>query len=176
MKVQTSRVPTAVLRPIVEGAIRDLDRIDQTLSALLVVLTASDRKTIPRTRTGFPAAARVLANLLQTRPEIGAAADYQGDAVLEDLDNVELVEPLLPRLQALIQRIEDSRLLWLAEAQEPTLAAYGVARVRAERDGTLAPMIEPLKKLLANGPSARGSADVEEAPAERADETTSDLI
>lgn len=166
MKVQTSRVPTAVLRPIVEGATRDLDRIEQTLSALLVVLTAGDRKTIPRTRTGFPAAARVLANLLQTRPEIGAAAGYQGDAVIEDLDNVELVEPLLPRLHALIQRIEDSRLLWLAEAQEPTLAAYGVAKVRAERDGTLAPMIGPLKKVLANGPLSRAETEAESEPVE----------
>lgn len=155
MKITTGRVPTPVLRQLVELTTRDLDRIEQALSVLLVALTANDRRSVPRTRTGFPAAARVLANVLSTRPDITGLVGYRSEDVIQDLDNVALIAPLLPRLNAMTQRIEDARLLWLAEAQEPTFAAYGVAKVRAERDGSIAAMIEPLKRVLAVGPSKR---------------------
>lgn len=153
MKISTTRVSTAVLAPLVDAITRDLDRVDQTLATQLIVLTSADRKTVPRTRSGFPAAARTFANVLDTRPEIAAVTGYDRREVVEDLDNVALIAPLLPRLKGLLKRLEDSHLLWLAEAQEPTLAAYAVGRVRAERDGTLSALIEPLQKVLANAPA-----------------------
>jgi hypothetical protein len=100
---------------------------------------------------------------MKKRPDIASLTGYSADAVLEDLNNVELIDPLLPRLEALAQRVSDSRLQWLAEAQEPTLAAYAVAKTLAKRDGSLAAIIEPLKKVLSN---SRKAEEAEE-PAER---------
>jgi hypothetical protein len=156
MKIQTTRLPTAVLRPVVHAAVRDIERIDHDFGGVVHTLSDAERRVVPRTREGFPPAARVLANLIRTRPEIVAVTEFDSEAVIEDLDNVELVDLLIPRLEGLLQRLQDARLRWLAEAQEPTLATYSVAKTRAERDGTLAAMIEPLRVVLANPRNRNG--------------------
>jgi hypothetical protein len=152
MPAPSTRVATATLTPLVRGVEAELDTVEATLSTLLVVLTAYERKHMPRTRTGFAAAARVFVNLLLKRPEIAAVCRAVPEGIVEDLDNVELIEAVLPRLKTLVQMLEDSRLQWLAEAQDPTLQAYGVAQVLAERDGSLAEFLEPLAKVMSNAP------------------------
>lgn len=166
MKITPTRVNTTTLAPLAKAVAAELDRIDATLSTELVVLTADDRRSVPRTRAGFPAAARTFADVVATHPAIGLLTGFDAASVTEDLDNVALIDPLIPRLKALVRRLEDSRLRWLAEAQEPVLAAYVVAKVRAERDGALAAMIEPLQKVFANGPATAPADD--EADAELA--------
>jgi hypothetical protein len=161
MNAPNTRVATLTLRELVTDAAAHLDALESALSVLLPALTPEDRKAMPRTRSNFTAKARVLADLMKRRPDIAEIAHYSADTVLEDLDNVELIEPLLPRLESLAQRVSDSRLQWLAEAQEPTLAAYGVAKTLARRDGSLAALIEPLKKVLSN---TRKPEEPEERP------------
>jgi hypothetical protein len=56
--------------------------------------------------------------------------------------------------------VEDSRLRWLAEAQDPTLQAYAVVNVLALRDGSLVEYVAPLAKVLSNG-SAPDKAEPE---------------
>lgn len=115
---------------------------------------------MPRTRSLFPPAARTLADLLVRRPDIAAVTDYDAAAVVEDLDNVEAIDPLIPRLEALLQLLLDSRLQWLAEAQEPTLAAYAVARTLSKRDGTLSEIIAPLGEVLSNSRVAKPKSEL----------------
>jgi len=45
--------------------------------------------------------------------------------------------------------LDDSRLLWLAEAYLSSLELYGVAKVRAKKDGKLAQAILPLAEVFA---------------------------
>jgi hypothetical protein len=164
MKISTTRIDSAQLNAVVTSLAAELDRLEADFEALLPTLTAADRKTVPRTRTGFPEAARTFAQVMSTRPDIEAVAEFDRVAVLEDLDNVAIIDPLVPRVEKLAQRLQDSRLKWLAEAQEPTLAAYGVAKARALRDGTLQALIEPLQQVLANRPRSRAEDPAEASP------------
>ena len=162
MPASSTRVPTATLIPLVQAAEASLDTIEATLSSALLVLTAEERKRMPRTRSGFAPAARVLANLIQKRPDIAAVCNLVPDAVVEDLDNAELLDTLLPRLKLLGQMLEDSRLRWLAEAQDPTLQAYAVVNVLAQRDGSLVESVAPLARLF-RSPASPEPATAEEA-------------
>ena len=74
--------------------------------------------------------------------------EYDPEAVIEDLDNVRIIDDLKARLSIAQQRIDDARLLWSAEAFIPTMELYGVAKVRAKKDGKLAKAIEPLADVL----------------------------
>jgi hypothetical protein len=69
--------------------------------------------------------------------------------VREDLDNVAEIAPLDAKLGRLAQLVADSRLTWLAEAYEPSLAVYGVAKVRAKKDGSLSDLLEPMAEVFA---------------------------
>jgi hypothetical protein len=60
---------------------------------------------------------------------------------------------------------DDSRLLWLAEAAVATLELYGVAKVRAKKDGHLAQTIAPLTEVLAS-PRRRATTSDEPTPTE----------
>lgn len=148
MTTPATRVDNAALRQKVADASASLDAVYVLLADLMVVLNADDRQSMPRTRAQFPEAARTLADVLARRPDITALTAYDAAAVVEDLDNVEVIAPLIPRLEALLQMAQDSRLQWLAEAQEPTLAAYTVAKTLAKRDGSLASLIAPLAQVL----------------------------
>ena len=150
MRAPDTRVDTALLRADVTAATAALVAIEAGPGARLVSLADADRKTMPRVRTGFPAAARSLAALLASRPEIAAVVGYDADQVVEDLDNVEAIDALIPRVEQLLQALHDSKLQWLAEAQEPTLAAYAVATTQARRDGSLAALVAPLADVLSN--------------------------
>jgi hypothetical protein len=154
MNAPNTRVDTHALKALVADLERHLDELEARAGTLLVALTADERKAMPRVREGFAPAARTLSNVLRSRPEIAALTEYDAASVVEDLDNAELLAPLMPRLELLAQRVADSHLQWMAEAQEPTLAAYSVARVRAKRDGTLAALIEPMAKVMSNSKRA----------------------
>jgi hypothetical protein len=145
--------PSSSCQEPVGDALAALGLLEGALDPLLVASTKDERKAIPRVRTGLPEAARVMVEVLKLRPELGAPVGFDGDGVTEDLDNVQLINPLIPRLKALVQRIEDSKLQWNAEAQAPTFAAYAIAKAAAKADGTLAQLLAPLEKVLANGPS-----------------------
>lgn len=83
------------------------------------------------------------------RPEIAAATAYDGEAVLEDLDNATALTPIVEKIAELDQRISDTRLSWLAEAWVPSLAAYAVAKVRAKSDGALRTVVDPMAAVFA---------------------------
>jgi hypothetical protein len=70
--------------------------------------------------------------------------------VVEDLDNVEALAPLAVPLARLRRLVDDSRLTWLAEAYVTSLAFYGVAKVRAKKDGNLHETIGPLANVFAS--------------------------
>lgn len=80
------------------------------------------------------------------------------EAIVEDLDNVEALAALAAPLARLQQMMDDSRLLWLAEAFVPTLELYGMAKVRAKKDGKLAQAILPLAEVLASPRKKRDKA------------------
>ena len=150
MSVPNTRVPTHLVAELAARTAKHLDDLEGSMSELLVVLEPDERRRMPRVRNSFLEAALQFSDVLKKRPDIVAITKYDAEAVVEDLQNVLLIAPLLPRLEALAQRVSDSELQWLAEAQEPTYAAYSVARTLSERDGSLGKLIEPMRKVLSN--------------------------
>jgi hypothetical protein len=136
------------LKQAVDKATAKLDEVNAVLEPLLPLLTDAQRASVPRVRADFPDAARSLAHASADHGDIVAATEYEAEAVLEDLDNVRVLDELAARLAIAQQRIDDARLLWNAEAFVPTMELYGVAKVRAKKDGKLAKAIEPLADVL----------------------------
>lgn len=46
------------------------------------------------------------------------------------------------------QLLADPRLTWLAEAYQPSLQLYGVAKVAARTDGALKALIDPMAEIF----------------------------
>lgn len=144
-----TRTDSKKLSAAVGRAVKALGEAEDAVSELLVLLTPEERSTLSRPRDGFLAVARKVAHNADLA-EIGRAAGYDAEAVLEDLTNVDALDRVRAPLAKLQQRLDDSRLLWLAEAYSMTLELYGVARARAKSDASVAAAIEDLVTHLAS--------------------------
>lgn len=144
-----TRVDPKKLQKAVDSAAKKLAEAATELETLLGILSDSERATVPRVRSDFPKAARALAAESAAHPEVVAATDYDAEAVVEDLDNVDVLSVLDAPLGRIQRMVDDSRLLWTAEAYVPSLELYGVAKVRAKKDGKLAQAILPLAEVFA---------------------------
>jgi hypothetical protein len=145
-----TRVETKKLRTAVALATKKLDEAIAALDPYLEILPDAERATIPRVRSDFPPAARSLATASDQHADVVAATEYDAEAVIEDLDNADALAALAGPLARLQQMLDDSRLRWLAEAYVPSLELYGVAKVRAKKDGKLAQAIAPLAEVFAS--------------------------
>ena len=149
--MEPTRIDTKKLTAAVAKAAAKIEEAEALLGPYLVTLTDKERASTLRPRDGFPDAGRAFARAISAHPEVGQAVAYDGAAVVEDLDNVQALAPLQETLARFVQRASDSKLAWLAEAYGPSLAAYAVAKVRAQKDGALRAAIEPLEAMLATG-------------------------
>ena len=143
-----TRVESKKLAAAIARASAALSEADGAVSDMLALLTAAERTELLKPRDGFIAAAREAAHAPELRP-LADVTDYDPEAVLEDLANVEALDRLRAPLARLQQRLDDSRLLWLAEAYAMTLELYGVARSRAKKDASIAQAIEGLVTFFA---------------------------
>ncbi len=157
----TTRVDTAKLRLAVDKARKKIEEANNLLAPHLVVLHEQERARIPRARDGFDDAARSLTRGLEGHPNVIAATDFDGEAVIEDLDNVKILAPLLEQVVELNRRLTDSQLVWRGEAWTPALLAYGVAKVLAKSNAALRSVVEPLAAIFA---THRGRAAKVEEP------------
>jgi hypothetical protein len=81
---------------------------------------------------------------------------FEGEAVLEDLNNAQALQPLREQLVVIEQMLSDSHLAWTGEAVESCLAAYRVAKVAAKDQGDLGAALEPLAGVLASRRERKG--------------------
>jgi hypothetical protein len=138
--MEFTRVDPARLAAQVREAEVLLAQAEAGLGALLTTLTDEERANVLRPSARFPDAGRELARIAAERPDLAQRADFDGAAVIEDLDNAGALAPLAARLARLTRLVDDSRALWLAEAYVPSLSLYRVTR---SADGErVAPMEE----------------------------------
>jgi hypothetical protein len=153
-----TRIDTKKLRLAVASATKKLEEAAAALDPFLTLLPDAERASVPRVRSDFAQAARTLAAESAAYPEAVGATDYDAAAVLEDLDNVDALAALDAPISRVAQMLQDSRLVWLAEAYVPSLELYGVAKVGAKKNGRLAQAIAPLAEVFATqrkrGPKA----------------------
>jgi hypothetical protein len=143
-----TRVDNKKLKQSVDSVVEQLEATATALAKHLPVLTEADRKGLPRPRADFPKAARSLATETAAHPAIVGATEYEAEAVVEDLNNVEVLDRLAAPLARIQQMVDDARLQWLAEAYVPSLELYGVAKVGAKKNGALALAIAPLAEVF----------------------------
>ncbi len=146
--MEYTRVDSKKLIAAVAKALSHLQQADDSVDEVLVLLTGQARSTLPKPKDGFEAAARAVAK----NPDLDGlkeVAEYDSEAVLEDLANVDAIASLGTALDKLQQRLSDSRLLWLAEAFGMSLSLYGIAKSKARSDAVIAKAIEPLAAFFA---------------------------
>jgi hypothetical protein len=163
--MQYTRIDTAKLTAAVQQAIVKIDEAAALLAPFAVIISAEERASTLRPREAFPAAGRALARAVADYPGIGAASGFDGAAVNEDLDNAEALAPLVEKLTELSRRVDDSKLVWLAEAWVPSLAAYGVAKVAARANAALRTVVAPLAEIFATHRAKKEEAQAAATPA-----------
>lgn len=160
----STRLDTAKLTLASEKATKKIDEALDLLAPYLVILHEAERAKIPRTRDGFDEAARALTRGIEGHANVIAATDFDSEAVLEDLDNVKAIQPVMEKIAELNQRLADSQLVWRAEAWTPSLLAYGVAKVLSKTNAALRSVVDPIAAIFA---THRTRAAKAEAPAEK---------
>jgi hypothetical protein len=144
-----NRIKSADLQLAVTKAAKKIDEAMDLLAPYLVLITDEERAATPRTREAFPEMSKSLGRAIVDHPKIADAADYDSEAVQEDLTNAAALAPLAEKLTEFTQRVADSKLVWLAEAYIPSLTAYGVAKVIAKNNAALRSVIAPLAVVFA---------------------------
>lgn len=144
-----SRVSTQQLKQAVTTAMQHIQQAHEALAPVLVLLTEEERATTARAPSGLPPVARRLAGVANEYPALLAASEYDPEAVVEDVDNAEVVAALELPLSRLLQMVADSKLLWLAEAYMQTALLYGIAKLRARDDARIEQDIAPVANMFA---------------------------
>lgn len=145
----STRIDTVKLKLAAEQAGTKIEEANALLAPYLLVISDQERAKIPRTRDGFDDATRSLARGIEGHANVIAATDFDSAAVIEDLDNVKILTPVLEQIGELNQRIADSQLVWRAEAWTPALLAYGVAKVVSRTNAALRSVVDPLAAIFA---------------------------
>ena len=96
-----TRLDTAKLTLASEKALKKIDEALDLLGPYLVILHEAERAKIPRTRDGFDEAARSLSRGIEGHPSVVAATEFDSEAVIEDLDNVKAIQPVMERIAEL---------------------------------------------------------------------------
>ena len=146
--MQSTRIDTKTLTTATSEALQHIEQALTALSAYTPILTPEERRAMLRPGEGFPAAAKALCRASREHALLSAAVSFEPEAVQEDLDNLEVLAPLLERLAELSQRVSDSRLVWLSEAYVPCLALYSAAKSQARQNGALRTMIAPIAQIF----------------------------
>lgn len=133
-----TRTDSVKLKAAIDTAKQKLTDAMSALEPLMVLLNEEERLRMLRPRTDFPIAARKVMSLMGFYADIAKTASYDAAAVEEDLNNLELLEPVLLLNNRLQQMLSDSKLAWSAEAYEPTLVAYRLAKANAPFSNKLA--------------------------------------
>lgn len=144
-----NRAANAVVREVVQLVIAALDAATGRFKPFAATLTKRDRQRVLRPPHAFPDAARAMVEMASAdAPELAAACRFDGEAVLENLDNAALLVPLIARLKALTRAVEDTRMLWLSDAYRGALPLYRVASARAVDDAALESVMAPLHDVF----------------------------
>lgn len=155
----STRVDSKALQCAAETATKKIDEAYAALAAYLELMTPAERKRAPKPPAAFPAKGRTLARGAIEHPVITASTEYDPQAVLEDLDNVEILQPVAEKAKGLQQLLSDARLQWLAESYVPSLQVYGVAKVVAKTNPAVQKLVDPLAEVFGTGRQQKKKKD-----------------
>lgn len=143
-----TRIDSEKLKRSAAVVAQKLDEIYAELDTMLDPLTPEERQEMPTPPKAFNQAGRTLARAAVDHPVIAASTAYDPKAVLEDLNNVEIIQPVLEKSNRINQLLADARLAWIAEAYVPSLQVYGVAKVIARQNAEVQRLVDPLASVF----------------------------
>lgn len=148
MANNTTRIDSENLKRSAALVAQKLDEIYAELDTMLDPLTPDERVAMPTPPKAFNQAGRTLARAAVAHPVIAASTAYDPKAVIEDLDNVDIIQPVLEKAARVNQLLADARLAWIAEAYVPSLQVYGVAKVIARKNAEVQQLVDPLASVF----------------------------
>lgn len=157
--MEPSRIDTKALASATAEARQHIEQALALLAPYTPIVTSEERRATLRPGEGFTSAAKALCRASVEHPLLSAAVNFSSEAVQEDLDNVELLAPLVEKLTELSQRLSDSKLIWLAEAYLPCLALYSAAKSQSKQNGALRNVVSPIAQIFAGRSRAEAPAE-----------------
>lgn len=116
---------------------------------LLTELTDEERASTIRSPIRATEAGRATAQAALGFPTVTAAAEYDPEAVLTNLDNVAALAGFAEAVREIAQWVDDSKLVWTAEAYQQGLTLYNVAKPLEKKNGSLRVLVEPFEQMFA---------------------------
>lgn len=146
-----TRVDTKKLTKALTTAAQNIADAQKALAPFLVLLTPEERlKTLKPGDEALEAVREAATNL--TKPAFEAivtTAKVDLPAIQEDVVNRQLLGDFIRQVEALASRLDDTKLVWGAEAYGGTLQGYGILKAHGEADAEVAEAIAPLTTHLA---------------------------
>lgn len=128
-----------------------LNDVQGILLPLLPTINETERAAQPRPFSGFPAAALLLIQAVESRPQIMTLTGFNGDQLRSQLQAATELSAYLARLEELQQQLQDTRLLLLADAWSAALEVYRTAKGLEHLDPTLRAVIHPIADIFKGG-------------------------
>lgn len=139
-----TRVPTDELKPLVDDAKLSCRIAREAIASRFPRLTADDRKRAASPSANFTKTTRKVLGGADEFHDLMKTADVSEEAVLEDIDNLDLLYPLQREVDLLKQVTDDAVLLSGDEAYRSMLKVYAMAKVIAENR----PEAEEIVKMI----------------------------
>lgn len=128
-KMRTNtRVPTAELKRLVDDAIEACRMAREAIESQFPRLTAEARAQVAAPRKGFTKTVRKAVTASGEFATLWRAAGVDEEAVVEDIDNLDLLYPMQREVDLLKQVTDDAVLLSGDEAYRAMLLVYAVAK------------------------------------------------
>ncbi len=149
--MDSTRVDTKKLTKALGAATQSLADAHKALAPFLVLLTQEERlKTLKPGDEALDAVSKAANNLGKSAFEaIVSNANVDLPAIQEDVVNRKLLADFISEVEALAARLNDTKLVWGAEAYGGTLQGYGILKAHGEANAEVAEAIAPLTTHLA---------------------------
>ena len=140
-----------VIHPVFRDALAHITAARDAIKSLLVDLNKAERTHLPVVPTELPTLAISTVHAASSHPKLLAVCpDYDPAMIRARVEMAIQIAALLNEVEALSRAIGDTRNAWLAEAYRSLLSLYEVAKVLAERDSSLVPVVRPLGELFSS--------------------------
>jgi hypothetical protein len=143
-------VPTPEQTQQIDAA---LDTVQGGIETFCTAIAASDRGGVLRPRAGSE---KLMPLVFEVARRKGLAVDGMPlDGVDDDLKVASAADRYELRLEALRQRVADTRLVAYGEAYQAFLAYYGILSSMAKHDPALETELRPVVDFMSTGPRTR---------------------
>ena len=132
-----------------------LSQAQDLLNPLLPKIGNAERAVLPRPFSEFPAAAMLLMQAMEARPQMMTLTGFDSGQIRAQLMGASELTAYMARLEEMQQMLSDTRLLLLADAWTSSLEVYKTAKGLEHLDPSLRTVIRPIADIFKGGKSTK---------------------